>query len=487
VVKADPRRQREVKKLNTKNKAASTPTWVRDAVFYQIFPDRFANGDESNDTNRTQSWGEPPNRQERQGGDLAGLRKRFDYLSDLGINALYLNPIFEAASNHGYDTSDYYRISFRLGTNEQFANLVEEAHERDWHVVLDGVFNHTGTQFHAFQNLRKEGEGSPYIDWYHVEGFPINMEPGKLNYKAWNGQPEVPQLNHANPAVRAYLLDVAVHWIREYGIDGWRLDMPEEIPHDFWKEFRKRVREANPNAYLVGELWNDASDWLQGDEFDAAMNYRWRGAVCAFLAEDKMSPTEFDAALRQIRDDYPPEATAAMLNMLSSHDVDRLATRCGGNRLRMGQCVLMQMTYPGVPCVYYGDEIALHGDGDPGSRAAMPWDEDGWDTGFRDFYKRLIALRQKHPVLRYGDYRTVLLNDDKRLFGFTRCYDGENSLALFNNSAEAQCAEVSPDVVEGRKLFDWLRIGIELEEEDDRFLVALSPRGIALLGSSQAT
>jgi cyclomaltodextrinase / maltogenic alpha-amylase / neopullulanase len=475
------------KKQNTRNKIASTPTWVRDAVFYQIFPDRFANGDENNNTNQTQPWGETPNREERQGGDLTGLRKRFDYLSDLGINALYLNPIFEAATNHGYDTSDYYQISVRLGTNEQFIKLVKEAHERGWHLVLDAVFNHTGTQFHAFQSLCKEGENSPYKDWYHVEGFPINMEPGKLNYKAWDDHPEVPQLNHENSQVRAYLLDVAMHWIREYGIDGWRLDAAELIPHAFWKELRRHVKQVNPDTYLVGELWENAQDWLQGDEFDGVMNYRWRGAVCAFLAEEVMSPSEFDATLRQIRDDYLPEATYTILNMLSSHDVDRLTTYCGGDRLRMGQCVLMQMTYPGVPCVYYGDEIALPGDGDPGSRAAMPWNEKDWDTGFRDFYKRLIALRRKHPVLRYGDYKTALIHDDRRLYGFARCHEDDHILALFNTSGEAQCAEVSRSVVEDRKLFDWLKTGIELEEEGDRLTVALPPHGMALFGSVRAT
>lgn len=212
------------------------------------------------------------------------------------------------------------------------------------------------------------------------------------------------------------------------------------------------------------------------------MNYRWRGATYTFLAQDEMSPTDFDNALAEIRNAYPSGMLQIMFNMLSSHDAERLANRCKNNPLRIGQCVLFQMAYPGTPCIYYGDEIGLQGDSDPLNRGAMVWDKSRWDVGLRNFHKKLIRLRKEADVLRHGDYQTILLHDDNSLFGFKREYEEQAVLALFNNSDSPQCAEISLDVIGEKPYSDWLDSGADIEVSGGKLTVALPPRGLALLG-----
>jgi glycosidase len=422
--------------LNPKEFPTLTPPdWPRDAVFYQIFPDRFADGDTANDPPDVQPWGSKPTAQNWMGGDLAGVIRHLDYLRALGVNALYFNPLFAARSNHGYDTTDYHQVDPRFGTNETLKALVTKAHALGWHVILDGVFNHTGVDFFAFRSLREQGAQSPYRDWYFVKGFPIEAKEGQTNYVAWFGVPWLPKINTANPATRAYLLDVATRWIRQAGIDGWRLDAADEVSQDYWRAFHKAVRAVRPDAYILGEMWGDAGPWLQGDQWDAVMNYRWRAAALDFFVFDRLPPTQFDARLTKLRDDYPPAATAVMFNLLGSHDTERLRTLCRGDRARETQAALFQMTYPGTPCVYYGDEIGMEGGHDPDDRRAMEWDEAKWDRPMLATYQRLIALRRRSPVLRRGDYRTVLADDRRGLFGFTRALGPDRALVLFNRSA----------------------------------------------------
>ena len=467
---------------NAAAESCTVPVWASNAVFYQIFPDRFANGLKSNDPDDVQPWNSEPNGQDRLGGDLAGVRKHFDYLTELGINAIYFNPLFTSESNHGYDTTDYDTIDPRFGTNAQFKKLVEEAHERGWHIILDGVFPHVSHKFSAFQDVAKNGEKSKYKDWFQIKSFPLKVEDGQDTYETWGGYYGMPLLNFDNPDVRKFLLDAGAKWIRESGMDGWRLDSAERPPHDFWKEFRKVVKAANPDAYLVGEIWDNAHEWMQGDEFDAVMNYKWRGAVYTFFAQSEMTPTDFDNTLRDIRESYTPQAVTMMFNMLSSHDVDRLVTRCGGDALKIGQCVLMQMAYPGTPCIYYGDEIGMEGSADPNNRHGMNWNKKKWNIGLRDFYKRLIRLRHEKEVLRCGDYQTILLHDEKGLFGFMRTSGRERVLALFNTSDAEQCAEIPLAVVGLLPYKDWLDTGANVEKVGENLTVSLPARGIALLG-----
>jgi cyclomaltodextrinase / maltogenic alpha-amylase / neopullulanase len=458
------------------------PEWVREAVFYQIFPDRFYNGTPINDADNKKSWGSEPNPFDTMGGDLEGVLQRLDYLRDLGVNALYLNPIFASESNHGYDTTDYYRIDPRFGNETIFRELVTKTHELGWHLVLDGVFNHTGQNFHAFKDLLEKGENSPFKDWYYVKKFPLRVEGGQDTYETFSDIASMPKLNTQNPDTRKYLCDVATYWIREFGIDGWRLDAPMEVPHDFWRDFRKAVKEVRADAFLLGEIWENLGEWVQGDMFDAVMNYQWRGATFTYFAQNEMSPTEFDNTLRGLRDACPPEANDRMLNMLSSHDADRLSTRCKDNALLIGQCVLFQMTYPGVPCIYYGDEIGTEGNNDPDNRRAFNWETNQWDGGLREFYKNLIRLRHEHIALRRGGYRTVLVHDDHRLFGYLREYDNEKIMVLFNSSEAEQCAEVTVEDLGTEPFSFWMDTGASFKQDGATLYVKMPPRGIALLG-----
>jgi cyclomaltodextrinase / maltogenic alpha-amylase / neopullulanase len=465
------------------NKGVDTrPDWVRDAVFYQIFPDRFRNGSLANDPKDTKPWGSEPNFHDRMGGDLQGVLQRFDYLRDLGVNALYFNPIFASDSNHGYDTSDFYRIDEHFGNEKVFRELITKAHDLGWHIILDGVFNHTGTNFHAFKDLLEKGEKSPYKDWYYVKKFPLRVESGQDTYECFRGNASLPKLNTENPETRQYLFDVATYWVQELGVDGWRLDAPADLSHDFWRDFRKAVKAVRPDAYLVGEIWEGPCEWVQGDRFDGVTNYMWRGAAYTYFAEGKMSPTDFDKALREIRETCAPEATDQMLNMLSSHDADRLATRCNNDMFRIGQCVLFQMTYPGVPCIYYGDEIGIEGGHDPDNRRAFEWDTHRWDGGLHEFYKQLIRLYHEHVALQRGGYRTALIHDDQRLFGYLREYDSEKALVLFNSSDAEQCAVVAIKDLGTEPFSLWLDTGAGLKQDGSTLYVKIPPHGIALLG-----
>ncbi len=462
--------------------AFETPDWARDAIFYQIFPDRFANGDKKNDPKDVSSWGAQPTGTNRMGGDLAGVLDRMEYLRDLGINALYFNPIFESRSNHGYDTTDYKKIDPRFGTTASLKAITARAHLHGWHVILDGVFNHTGVDFEPFQSLARDGAKSPYRRWYHVRRFPLQIKDGQTTYEGWNGTPWLPKLNVGNPATHDYLLDVAAYWMREAKIDGWRLDAANEVNHDFWKAFRKTVKSVKPDAYIVGEIWPDATDWLQGDEMDSVTSYRWRGTVLDFFAFDKSSPTQFDAALGRIRSDYPPAATAVMFNILGSHDVERVRTLCGGDWQKERQAVAFQMSYPGTPCIYYGDEVGMEGGKDPDNRRAMPWDTKLWDRETLAFYKAAIAVRKEHAVLRRGDFQTVAADDTTGIYAFLRSYKTERALVVFNRSGEMRKALLPIEKVGSLPYRIWMDGNSKPERQGDNLVISLSAHGFAILG-----
>ncbi|HLK55285.1 MAG TPA: alpha amylase N-terminal ig-like domain-containing protein [Chthonomonadaceae bacterium] len=460
------------------------PIWARDAVFYQIFPDRFADGDPANNGSDTIPWGGPASSSKYMGGDLAGILQHTDYLRDLGINALYLNPIFTARSSHGYDTTDYHEIDPHFGTAQTLQDLTAKAHSLGWHVLLDGVFNHTGVDFVGFRSLLTEGEKSPYRQWYYVRAFPVQVRDGQKNYVGWYGSPWMPKLNVDNPDTRAYLLDVGTRWIRDAHVDGWRLDAADEVDHSFWKAFRTAVRKAAPNAYLVGEIWNDATAWLQGDEFDSAMNYRWRSAALDFFALDRATPTQFDARLARIREETHPAADAVMFNMLDSHDTERLRTTCKGDWLRERQAILFQMTYPGVPCIYYGDEIGLEGGRDPDNRRAFDWNAAHWDQPTFAFYKRLLQLRRAHLLLRRGDYKPLMADDAAGLFAYTRKLGKAHLLVAFNRSDQPRTLTFTPTQIPST-FTEWLAAGAKVVRQGTKVQLALPARGIALLGAEK--
>jgi cyclomaltodextrinase len=428
----------------------TTPDWVPDAVFYQIFPDRFAKstGARSGRALNLEAWDSPPTRQGFKGGDLWGVLEKLDYLQDLGVNALYFCPIFQSAANHRYHTHDYGQVDPILGGNEALRALLDAAHARGMRVVLDGVFNHASRGFFPFSHVLENGPTSPYVDWFSIEGYPLRAYSRKKppQYACWWGLRELPKLNTANPAVRDFIFAVARRWI-EFGVDGWRLDVPGDIDDDeFWREFRRVVKETNPQAYIVGEIWDEGQRWLQGDQFDAVMNYVWSRAVLGFTLGRNLPPglrpggyeiaplnaRQFAAEIERILALYPSAITYAQLNLLGSHDTARFLTLAGGETARLRIATLLLMTYPGAPCIYYGDEIGLQGGPDPACRAAFPWDETLWDQELLEHTRRLIALRHELAPLRRGDLLSLYSAKKRNVYAFARRYQGETVLVTVN-------------------------------------------------------
>lgn len=417
----------------------TVPEWVQDAIFYQIFPDRFANGDANNDPPGTVPWGSDPAVVQFQGGDIRGVIQKMDYLLDLGINAIYFTPIFESVSNHRYDTVDYLLIDRKLGLLDDFKELLRIAHQNQIRVVLDGVFNHCGRSFYAFRDLVENGEKSGYRDWFHVHRFPLSAyTPGKaVNYEAWWGYKSLPKFNTDNPQVRKMILDVARYWI-DLGVDGWRLDVPNEIDDDaFWGEFRQTVKSANPEAYILGEIWEALPRWVGDKMFDGVMNYPVRKAVINWLNGD-IDSLCFADQVENIQNVYKTENVRAMYNPLGSHDTERLMTMLGENLPRVKLAYLFQFVYPGAPAIYYGDEIGLTGGKDPECRKAFPWEKAEWNVGLRDYLKKLITIRKQHPALRRGAYQRLMINVKHNGYAFCRSLDHEDMIVIMNGSSETQ-------------------------------------------------
>jgi glycosidase len=434
------------------NTAFVTPQWVRDAVFYQIFPDRFCNGDTSNDPPGCEAWDHAPRGDNFFGGDLQGVLDKLDYLQDLGVNAIYFNPIFEASTNHKYDTTDYHKIEPTFGDAELLKRLVAECHRRGMRVILDGVFNHVGVHFFAFQDVLAHGEKSRYKDWFFIHSYPVRMHPP--NYHCWWNIWSLPKLNTDNPEVHDYLLDVATSWIREADIDGWRLDVPNEVPHRFWVDFRRAVKALKPDAYIVGEIWSDGRPWLGGDQFDAVMNYQVRDAILSLLGARPEKPEEkrarkahvgdvawLDHRLRELEHQVAPQVSAVQFNLLGSHDTERLLTLLGDDVRKMRLAYALLLSQPGAPVIYYGDEIGMQGGRDPDCRRTFPWQQpQSWNTELRTWLQRLIAARQAHAALRRGTTTTLHAADG--IYVFTRHLANETVLVALNASGRSRRVEL---------------------------------------------
>jgi len=436
-----------------------TPDWVKDAIFYQIFPDRFAMSDrlKPEKPHNLEPWDTPPTTFGYKGGDLEGVKEKLDYLQDLGINAIYFCPIFQSASNHRYHTHDYYQVDPLLGGSQVFLSLLVEAHRRGIRIILDGVFNHASRGFFFFNDILENGEKSPYLDWFNIYQFPLHpYDSTKASgYEAWWGLPALPKLNTENPQVREYLMRVAEHWLN-LGIDGWRLDVPGEIKTaGFWEEFRQRVKAINPEAYIVGEIWRPAMPFLQGDKFDAVMNYVFAETAISYAAGPRVDARmiegraynpamNLDGVGYAQRIDwllglYPPEINLAQYNLLDSHDSARVISLAQGDIPSVHLATLLLMTYPGAVSVYYGDEIGLEGGmPDYDTRRTFPWDRPQlWKQDVLEFHKRLIALRNRHPALRRGSY--LPLYAEGKVVAFGRVLDagpGGDALLVATNAGE---------------------------------------------------
>ncbi len=435
-----------------------TPGWVHDAVFYQIFPDRFARSRRVQKAGNLEEWLSPPTPHGYKGGDLLGVYEKLDYLQDLGINAIYLNPIFQSASNHRYHTHDYMKVDPMLGGDKALKKLLRAAHQRNIRVVLDGVFNHASRGFFQFNDILENGSQSAYVDWFDIHDYPLNAYQGKPNYRCWWNLPALPEFNTDNPQVREYIFSVARYWV-EMGIDGWRLDVPGEIDDDsFWQEFRRIVKRTNPDAYITGEIAGDATRWLAGDQFDAVMNYLLTYGIWLYFGGKEIKPTllgewlnhvpgmgvldlaGFASYVEGLLVKYPEPAMQAQFNLLDSHDTARCLTIFNGRKELLLLAVLFYMTYPGAPSVYYGDEIGMEGGLDPDCRRAFPWNSELWDSAILGFYQKCISLRHAHPALRSGDFKTVYAMDDVMVY--IRRLEQDQVLVAFNRSDQTRHLDV---------------------------------------------
>jgi len=539
------------------------PHWAKSAIWYQIFPERFRNGDRQNDPTLTDIAGSWPHetprewsvsvwtgdwyelqawevadgkdfyyraQQRRYGGDLQGVLDKLDYLTDLGISAIYFNPLFEAPSLHKYDASMYHHIDNNFGPDPEgdkaiwateepanpatwrwtsadrlFLKLIEEAHKRNIKIIIDGVFNHVGMTHWAFLDVRKNGERSAFKDWFTIKRWDDPATPeDEFDYAGWYGVRELPEIREDVDGLvdgpRQHVRDIVKRWMDPNGdgdpsdgIDGWRLDVAEMVAIPFWREFRSWVRSINSNAYIVGEVWwedwaNDkmfnASPWLEGDVFDAVMNYRWARETGHFFKDrkNKISPSEFSKRLAALRSDYRSEANYVLMKLMDSHDTDRLASQIVNVDTRYDHSVspkddrnydvrkpnpdeirilkliaLFQMTYVGAPTIYYGTESGMWGADDPDDRKPMLWgdmkyknershplglprpdDVNEFNTELFNHYKKLIGIRKSNSSLSLGEYSTLLVDDEADVFSFQRSFGNEHVVVVINNSVSTR-------------------------------------------------
>ena len=412
----------------------SVPDWTEDAVVYNIFPDSFADGRRSLSGRTGEADFQGETCLSRLGGTLNGVRENLDYLRELGFNCLYLNPIFAASSYHKYDTLDYFRIDPTRGTEDDFRALVKEAHRLGLRVLIDGVFNHIGWRHPFFQDVLKWGKASPYWSWfYDLPEQPRYPDAGEMpEYACFSYVPQMPKTDTSCPEMRDYFCNVGAYWVREFDVDGWRLDVANEMDDGFLRAFRQAVRLEKPDALIIGEAWENAAHFVNHGLMDGAMNYDFRRFCRQFFAEGSIDAAEFDLRLSGLLTRYPRQMMPAQLNLLDSHDVSRFLTLCGGDRARMEQAVLFQMAFPGMPCVFYGDEKGLEGTSENEYRRPMEFDRP---DELEAVYRRMIALRKEHPALRHGDFRTVLARE--RLFVCRRDAAEERLTLCWNAGDEA--------------------------------------------------
>ena len=416
---------------------------------YHIFVDRFAKTRHADTAGFSVTWGSSPTRTGFMGGTLQGIIDRLPYLQNLGVNLLYLTPIFLSSSNHRYNTYDYYRIDPRLGSLEVFDALIAKAHVRNIRVILDGVFNHCGRGFFPFYDVMENGAHSAFSKWFHIRRFPVRAY-GEGSYRGWQDRPVMPILNLANPAVREYFLGVARYWTSR-GIDGWRLDAVGEVRgHTFWKAFRRAVRQINPEAYLLAEFWGDGKAWIREEQFDGGTNYVWREIVLDFLVRRKTRANIFASRLSRLLKRYPWDQATAMVNVLGSHDTRRLYSVAKGDLDRIKLALVLQFAFPGIPSVYYGDEIGLEGGNDPDNRRAMKWRAADWNLELRLFVQRLIEIRKSLPVLRHGDWKTVYADSATGLCVFSRSHNGSRAVVVLHSHHRPLSSAVSIGASKGQ-------------------------------------
>lgn len=416
------------------------PAWVSDTIWYQIFPDRFCNGDLSIDAKYGKAWGEfAPSNEDTYNGDLRGIINKLDYLDDLGINGIYMTPIFLSPSNHKYDTTDYSEIDPLFGNKETFQELVDKAHDKGMKIMLDGVFNHCGREFAPWVDVLEKGPSSKYYHWFMIEQWPFDQSKSSTEGKEFYSfafTSNMPKLNTNNPEVIDYLCGVCEFWINEYGIDGWRLDVANEVSHEFCKTLRKRLHAIKPDVYILGEIWHDAMPWLRGDEFDSVMNYPLTSAIDDFWFQKTQNKKQFERQYNNCYHRYMKQTNDVLFNLMDSHDTDRLIHRVKGDKDVFFQQLLILFTSPGTTCMFYGTEIALNGSHDPGCRACMPWDdiEDGKYKEAYETVQKMIALRKEFEACKSQDITFSDEYEDPRMLVFYKKSTSGNIKVSINAS-----------------------------------------------------
>ena len=455
----------------------SIPDWVYGSVMYQVFPERFANGRSEINPENTVEWGSVPTRLDFQGGDLYGVIDKLDHIESLGVNILYLNPIFLSGSTHKYDSWDHFKVDPTLGGDDGLRDLISNCHDRNIKVILDCSLNHVHPRHFAFQDIVKNGENSEYKNWFTIFDYPVRLihrphlyantykvgwdgneeeykrylektfdetkvpvevrdDDGPIvepSYKAWWGVPDMPKVNFESKEARQWALDVTKHWIENFDIDGWRMDVAKELDFSFWKEFRDIAHKANKDTLLISEIFGDTSQWLQGDRFDGTMNYSFREAMTDYFATKRINNKEFADSLANLYSMYSFEALSSCQNLLSSHDVKRFLNRCGNEVDGILGAVFLQATFPGIAGIYYGDEIGLGGADDPFNREPFPWhSEESWNSTILDYTKKLMNIKKSSSIFKYG--RFELLDDNEQFVAFRRILKDESMLCIINRS-----------------------------------------------------
>lgn len=368
------------------------PDWMKNKVIYQIYPSRFA----SSKPVQEEIWYQKPiDSQTKLQGDLQGIREKLPYLKSLGVEVIYMTPLFQSISQHKYNTKNYYEIDSSFGSKEDLEALVETAHALGIYVILDGVFHHTGTDFFAFQDLLEKQEHSAYKEWYYVKQFPVSVKKN-CNYKTFNYFSSMPKLRVTNPEVEKYFVDVATYWIKECDIDGWRLDVGDEVPHSFWRAFRKAVKKVKPQAAIIGEVWHCAPDFLEGDQWDSVMNYPFYFAVKKYVALEEISTEEFWNQMGFLRGRYQQKQLPLLWNFIDNHDTERFLYSCKEAEEKLKFAVGLQMFLVGCPVIYYGDECGLTGGPDPDCRRGMLWDVARQNQRILQYYKQCIKVRKQY-------------------------------------------------------------------------------------------
>lgn len=455
------------------------PEWAKSTVWYQIFPERFANGREDLSPENVLPWGsKDPDVNDFFGGDLQGIVDKLDYVEDLGVNGIYLTPIFSAPSNHKYDTLDYYSIDPHFGDPELFRTLVSQIHQRGMRIMLDAVFNHIGSASPQWQDVVKNGAQSRYKDWFHIHSFPVT----EGNYDTFAFTPDMPKLHTANPEVQRYLLDIALYWIREFDIDGWRLDVANEVDHAFWKTFKQAVSAEKPDIYILGEIWHSSEPWLRGDEFHAVMNYPFTEPMIEYFADRAIPASRMAHRLNAHLMNGMKQVNEVMFNLLDSHDTKRLLTRCRNDEKKARALLAFMFAQTGSPCIYYGTEIGLDGENDPLCRKCMVWDKEKQNQEMHTFMKRLIALRkQENTVLTEGTLEWNLLDDQNNFIRFSRTLDEKKLIYFFNQGEAARHVSLQDlNIERNKKIYDaWTEQPLHHSD-----VIAIQPGEFFILGAA---